>query len=590
MMKMTFVIVGLVALGSLLSACTADGQGYDNLQTTTSALKADGTGDADNCETVYNPPDVDLGKDCLVNADCNDVAPLLASGNPAPAFCGTQANVDQFGWDPATVGRCFAQSDLDGDAAGDACDDDDDGDHIADTVDNCPEVANTDQLDTDEDDLGNVCDDDDDNDGVLDEADNCPLVENADQVDSDKDGVGDACTDDNDGDGVLDDVDNCPDTVNPDQVDTDGDKQGDACDTDDDNDGSLDVDDCEPLNTAVYPEAKEVCNGVDDNCDEQIDEGFTNTDGDGLADCVDDDDDNDGVPDVDDNCPLVSNPLQSDQDGDDMGNVCDDDLDGDGVPNTEDNCPFIVNTDQADQDKDKIGDACDTECDEDGVPGSCDPDADGDGYAPPEDCMEGDPFINPGATEACNGYDDNCDGKIDDGSLCKAGEVCQGVLGCQPAPEPECTQDADCDDGNICTKDTCVQGVCGFAPVEGCCLEVKDCDDGNLCTDDVCVEGTCGHLPVENCCTLDADCDDGNANTTDTCVNNACVYTPLPQPEFPIFAACLAAPVKEMWEGANPTTNPDVATGCCYKAPWCTDPAKPVGCIGWNDAGGYCAP
>jgi hypothetical protein len=45
---------------------------------------------------------------------------------------------------------------------------DQDGDGIADSLDNCPSIANPPQLDTDHDGLGNVCDNDDDNDGMPD--------------------------------------------------------------------------------------------------------------------------------------------------------------------------------------------------------------------------------------------------------------------------------------------------------------------------------------------------------------------------------------------------------------------------------------
>ncbi|GIR69389.1 MAG: hypothetical protein CM15mP74_06400 [Halieaceae bacterium] len=49
------------------------------------------------------------------------------------------------------------------------------------------------QLDTDGDAVGDLCDDDDDGDGMSDGADNCPLIANADQSDVDSDGSGDAC-------------------------------------------------------------------------------------------------------------------------------------------------------------------------------------------------------------------------------------------------------------------------------------------------------------------------------------------------------------------------------------------------------------
>jgi hypothetical protein len=80
---------------------------------------------------------------------------------------------------------------------------DDDGDGIANSLDNCPSTYNPAdmkldydnpvQIDTDADGLGDVCDADDDGDGVEDGADNCPWTSNADQTDADGDGRGDAC-------------------------------------------------------------------------------------------------------------------------------------------------------------------------------------------------------------------------------------------------------------------------------------------------------------------------------------------------------------------------------------------------------------
>ena len=86
---------------------------------------------------------------------------------------------------------------------------------------------------------------DTDGDGVLDDADNCPAIANPQQLDADVDTIGDACDTtpgcggcgqpvcegvDTDGDNVLDVADNCPDICNFQQLDGDGDGIGDVCD------------------------------------------------------------------------------------------------------------------------------------------------------------------------------------------------------------------------------------------------------------------------------------------------------------------------------------------------------------------------
>jgi hypothetical protein len=162
---------------------------------------------------------------------------------------------------------------------------DNDGDGLS-CFDNCPDVANVDQVDTDGDGIGDACDacpndpdNDIDGDGICGDVDACPL-------DPDNDA---------DSDGLCADVDNCPNVANADQTDTDGDGIGDLCDAcaadslnDADGDGfCADVDNCPSLQNADQSDV-----------------------------------DGDGVGDLCDNCPDVANPGQEDSDGNGTGDAC----------------------------------------------------------------------------------------------------------------------------------------------------------------------------------------------------------------------------------------------------------------------------
>lgn len=323
---------------------------------------------------------------------------------------------------------------------------DQDGDGVADALDNCP--TDTNQSDPDADSIGGSCD-------------NCPNLANNGQLDSDGDGAGDACDNvplvanpdqlDSDGDGIGDLFDNCPfvDQMDPtlsllgaDQTDTDADGQGDACDIDDDNDGRRDRRDRCPLDPFASQDdfdfdrmgdACDVCPYDRDN-DSDLD-GRCLVDAAGaLADLCpsryapfDLDFDYDGVGYHCDNCRMpvpdsqaaaarwapYFNPDQSDIDGDGTGDLCDADDDGDGVEDVDDNCPATSNAAQTDTDGNGVGDACPSRC----LGDECD--ADGDGiFDQLDNCSE----IPNGPGDAVgdqidangDGYGNICDADVDD--------------------------------------------------------------------------------------------------------------------------------------------------------------------------------
>lgn len=72
-------------------------------------------------------------------------------------------------------------------------------------------------------------------------------------------------------DGLDNDCDGVTDEGHPNY---DLDDEADCVDTDDDNDGDPDPTDCAPLNAAVARSAIERCNGLDDDCDGSVDENW----------------------------------------------------------------------------------------------------------------------------------------------------------------------------------------------------------------------------------------------------------------------------------------------------------------------------
>jgi len=452
----------------------------------------------DNCDGAI---DEELaGQECLVENQfgncpgltlCIDGNLICEGDEPAPESCnGEDDDCD------GEIDEGFADTDEDGIA--DCMENDKDGDGLADGVDNCPGVFNPKQEDHDFDNFGDSCDADDDNDKVPDGTDCAPLD---DEVYPEAEEICDGK--DND----------CNYLVDEGFVDTDGDGWRDCVDDDDDNDGVGDGLDCDPTDGEVYPDAGELCDGKDNNCNNDIDEGFVDTDEDGTMDCVDDDLDGDGVANIDDNCPTDTNEAQDDFDQDGLGDQCDLDADGDSIPDANDNCLELKNTGQSDLDVDGQGDACDVDLDgddvgndadncplvanggqedldEDGTGDACEMDKDGDGTPDGMDCAPLDAQVHPDADEVCDGKDNDCNYVVDEGYPDSDGDGWKDCL------------DGDDDGDGAVDEEDCqpLNAAIGPGAVEKCDSVDNDCDDaidedlGSL----ACGKGECFHT-VESC-------------------------------------------------------------------------------------------
>ena len=172
--------------------------------------------------------------------------------------------------------------------------------------------------------------------------------------------------------------------------------------------------DCDDANAAIHPKADETCNGQDDDCD-----GVT--DGAGSEGCVsyfaDGDSDGFGGTGLAPKCLCAAS-------GNYVALVAGDCNDGDAkiFPGTTESCNGV--DDNCDSVTDPVNSAgCQTwyvDADADGYGGAgtqCACTKDGN-YSTllAGDCDDGKPGVHPNAAEICNGYDDNCDGSIDEGA------------------------------------------------------------------------------------------------------------------------------------------------------------------------------
>lgn len=253
--------------------------------------------------------------------------------------------------------------------------------------------------------------------------------------------------------------------------------------------------DCDDVDPLYHPFAAESCDDPDFNCDGST--GEMDVDADGAIACEDcDDADPTTLPGGTEVCDEADNDCDGIVDGDaaDAG-AWYADLDGDGFGDAGSEllaceAPNGYVQDAADCDDtaadtfpgapETCSDTSDKNCD--GSFGQTD--ADDDGYAACEECNDADSGVNPGETEICNGFDDNCTGGIDESA---------GALG---------YVDADGDGFGDPATETDECGVEGLISVGG------DCDDTNARISPVEVD-----VPGDG---IDQDCDGSDPIIDDT--------------------------------------------------------------------------
>ncbi len=240
--------------------------------------------------------------------------------------------------------------------------------------------------------------------------------------------------------------------------------------------------DCDDSNPEVNPAAEETCNELDDNCDGQVDEGFSkgpwflDSDGDGFG------DEDLSV----ESCDAPSGYVESSGD-------CDDSL-SDVNPDAEEFC------DERDND-------CDGVVDEDFYKGPWYLDSDSDGYGQDDatmescgmpsgysevggDCDDGDATVSPDAIEVCDGVDNDCDGDTDEYDSEGAspwyadddgdgyGDPDDMVMSCD-SPLGRVNNSADCDDSNPRVNPDATE-ICDESDTDQNCNGLSDDDDPTL--------------------------------------------------------------------------------------------------------------
>ncbi len=217
--------------------------------------------------------------------------------------------------------------------------------------------------------------------------------------------------------------------------------------------GAIKGDDCDDKNDKISPAATEICDGIDNQCDAKTDEGC----------------DDDGDKYCDSKMTMTSTALCSKSSLPAVGQVkAGDDCDDTVLttnPGAVETCDDVDNNcnsttdDACDKDGDKYCDAAKTVLTPPGTPAGtlpkvC-PNTAKAGLG--DDCNDNDKNINPAAIEICDGIDNNCSTKTDEGcdddadGFCDAAMTMTSAALCSKSTKPAAGQTKagdDCNDAN----------------------------------------------------------------------------------------------------------------------------------------------